>query len=158
MATEAPILSLSTLAPKRQTIRVDDDLFELTNIDDFGLQARAELAKDLDLLNELEKLEEASTVQQRRYDALILRMARSFVPDMPVRKMKALGTTQQGAIVKTFLVTSYTLSGTPQLETLMARMALSIGGRSSPGSSTSTEGAPSNGSGSPLPSSTPTSE
>lgn len=158
MATDAPILSLSTLAPKRQTIRVDDDLYELANIDDFGLQARAGLAKDLDLLNELEKREEINTVQQRRYDALILRMARSFVPTMSARKMKALGTTQQGAIVKTFLVTSYMLSGTPQLETLMAQMALSIGGSSSPGSSTSTEGAPSNGSVSPLPFSTPTSE
>lgn len=98
-----PLLSLSTLAPRRPTIAIDEKLYELRLLDhDFSADAHARLETDLGEFDELRSKKKRSKGEAQRLSMLLDRLFDQVMIDVPEAVKASLSDEQKRTVVVTF--------------------------------------------------------
>jgi hypothetical protein len=101
--TPEPVLELSTLAPDRPTISVDDKMYELAVMDDFGIDEQQALTRDGAEFDALwNSNDELSKADKQRLKMLLDRMFERVVLEMPKTVKAKMKDGLRGQIVMAF--------------------------------------------------------
>jgi hypothetical protein len=98
-----PLLEMSTLAPARPTVKIDDELYELRLLQhDFSADEHARFRTDLDEFETLWDEEKRSKSKAQRMSMLLKRLVNQVVIDLPAAVERKLSDEQKRSLVVTF--------------------------------------------------------
>lgn len=132
-----PLVTLSTLAPERQTVRIDDVDYDLKLADDLSLVERRELNRTWTRVLQIEEKQDVTKTEDKEYENLSRKLMGMLLIDYPKEKLLKTPRSVSEAVVMAF----FGSPSDPRVRMMMAMLTQNqpIGDTSSPNSNGSTE-------------------
>ena len=140
-----PLISLSTIIPDREVIRIDDEDYELAASDDLSLIERRSLNTAWRRMMEIENKEDITKTEDVEYSNLTRKLVGMLLPTLPKEVLRVLPRSSQEAVVVTF----FGKPTDPRMRAMLAMMnqaGITTGDTQSQDSNDSTAETPSDGS------------